>query len=141
VSVRENRRLCSCYATAALLVRKSATSRHGTGSFSIDSSLPLEGSHKGRSTCVCSEPPNARLDGARFTGVAVQAAVREHHLSGATITPRKPALSIAALTRPSDFASSMNWRAYATPRSRPFGIAIACGSMPGRPSRTREPGN
>lgn len=61
---------------------------------------------------------------------------REHHLSGATITPRKPALSIAAWTRPSDFASSMNWRAYVTPSSRPFGSAIACGSVPGRPSRT-----
>lgn len=71
------------------------------------------------------------LTRARLAGVAAQALVREPHLSGATTTPRKPALSIAALTSPSDFASSMNWRAYATPGSRPFGIAMACGSMPG----------
>ena len=83
----------------------------------------------------------AEMRASRFAGVAVQATVREHHSSGATTAPRIPALSIAALTSPSDFASSTNLRAYATPRSRPFGIAIACGSMPGRPSRTREPGN
>src|SRR6185503_6656633 len=93
---------------------------------------------------------NARLGGLKTTrqlgqplGLtrAVQAPVREHHLSGATTAPRIPALSIAALTSPPDLASSMNWRAYATPGSRPFGIAIACGSTPGRPSRTREPGS
>ena len=54
---------------------------------------------------------------------------------------RLPTTPTAALTTPSDFAFSINLRAYATPESRPFGIAIACGSMPGRPSRTREPGN
>src|SRR6185369_7147471 len=59
----------------------------------------------------------------------------------ATTAPRIPTLSIAALTRPSAFARSMNWRAYAIPRSRPFGITMACGSMPGLPSRTREPGS
>ena len=78
---------------------------------------------------------------ARVAGVAVLAVVSEHHLGGATATPRNPALSIAPLSRPSDFASSMNWIAYAMLRPLPFGIAIACGSMPGRPSRTREPGN
>jgi hypothetical protein len=43
----------------------------------------------------------------------------------------KAGVNQAALTKPSDFASSMNWRAYAAPRSRPFGIAMACGSRPG----------
>src|SRR5437773_12339372 len=67
-----------------------------------------------------SSAPNVRLTRARFAGVALQAAVKEHHLSGATITPRKPALSIAALTRPSDFTSSMNLRAANSfPRSNP----------------------
>ena len=51
------------------------------------------------------------LTRAHFAGVTVQAVVREHHLSGATTTPRNPALSIAALSRPSDFASSINLRA------------------------------
>src|SRR6187401_879077 len=49
-------------------------------------------------------PQRARHPRARFAGVAVQAAVREHHLTGATITPRKPALSIASLTRHSELA-------------------------------------
>ena len=51
------------------------------------------------------------LTRARFAGVAVQAAVREHYCSGATTAPRIPALSSAALTSPSDFAFSTNLRA------------------------------
>ena len=40
----------------------------------------------------------------------LNADIREHYLSGATTTPRNAARSIAALTRPSDFALSTNLR-------------------------------
>jgi len=79
---------------------------------------------------------NVRLNMHGHASAAVQTSARERHSSGATTAPRIPTLSIAALTRPSDFASSMNRCAYASPASLPFGITIACGSTPARPSRT-----
>ena len=51
----------------------------------------------------------ANKRGSAFT--AQPRSVAGHYFCGATMTPRNPARSIAALTSPSDTASSTNWRA------------------------------
>ena len=51
----------------------------------------------------------ANKRGGAFT--AELRSIAKHYFCGATTTPRNPARSIAALTSPSDTASSTNWRA------------------------------
>jgi len=67
----------------------------------------------------CAHEPCARKFQAYFAG-------------GATIASFWPLRASAAATKPLAFCSSTNLRRYSAPRSRSFGVAIACSMPPSR---------